>query len=130
MGDGAALLAARDDGLLRYVVGFFMRREYKETERACRSPGAPGAGRVVVSCQWSVVSWKRKEREPQSPLLAGRTPPLAGLRLLKGGTSASSLRYGQVAYGESASRLARRSEAKTGVSGERYKDAIRHCGVR
>ena len=25
MGDGAALLAARDDGLLRYVAGFFMR---------------------------------------------------------------------------------------------------------
>ncbi len=56
MGDGAALLAARDDGLLWYVVSFFMRWEYKETERGCRSPGAPGAGRVVVSRQWSVVS--------------------------------------------------------------------------
>jgi len=56
-----------------------------------------------------------EERNPSRP---GRTPPLAGLTLLKGGTSASSLRYGQVAYGESASRLARRSEAKTGVRGE------------
>ncbi len=34
---------ARDEGLLRYVAGFFMRREYKETERACRSRGARGA---------------------------------------------------------------------------------------
>ena len=62
MGDGAALLAARDDGLLWFVAGFFMRWEYKETERACRSPGAPGApgaGRVVVSCQWSVGSCLR-----------------------------------------------------------------------
>ena len=31
---------ARDDSLLRYVAGFFMRWEYKETERGCRSPGA------------------------------------------------------------------------------------------
>ena len=34
---------ARDEGLLRYVAGFFMRWEYKETERGCRSRGAPGA---------------------------------------------------------------------------------------
>ncbi len=31
---------ARDDGLLWYVAGFFMRWEYKEMERGCRSPGA------------------------------------------------------------------------------------------
>ena len=30
----------RDDGLLRYVAGFFMRREYRAMERGCRSPGA------------------------------------------------------------------------------------------
>ena len=31
---------ARDDRLLRYVAGFFMRGEYKGTERGCRSRGA------------------------------------------------------------------------------------------
>ncbi len=49
MGDGAECKmrsplrqwADRDEGLLRYVAGFFMRWEYKETERGCRSPGAP-----------------------------------------------------------------------------------------
>ncbi len=40
---------ARDDSLLRYVAGFFMRREYKETERGCRSPGAPPHPRHCVS---------------------------------------------------------------------------------
>ncbi len=30
----------RDDSLLRYVAGFSMRWEYKETERDCRSRGA------------------------------------------------------------------------------------------
>ena len=39
-GLGARGKLARDEGLLRYVAGFFMRREYKETERGCRSPGA------------------------------------------------------------------------------------------
>ena len=33
-------VAARDDRLLRYVAGIFMRWEYKETERDCRSRGA------------------------------------------------------------------------------------------
>ncbi len=37
---------ARDDRLLWYVAGFFMRWEYKETERGCRSPGARGARRT------------------------------------------------------------------------------------
>ena len=42
---------ARDDRLLRYVAGFFMRREYKTRERDRRSPGARRG-----SCQLSVVS--------------------------------------------------------------------------
>ena len=35
----------------RYGGGIIKGWEYKETERTCRSPGAPGAPRVVVSRQ-------------------------------------------------------------------------------
>ncbi len=39
-GLGARGKLARDDGLLRYVAGFFMRREYRAREKDRRSPGA------------------------------------------------------------------------------------------